>query len=522
MPDQTILPDAGPVDPAMRGLIKLAVMAVGGQGGGVLTNWITDCAKAEGYAVQATSVAGVAQRTGATVYYVEMAPAGVSAPVFSLMPAAGDVDILLAAELMEAGRAIIRGFVTPDRTTLIASTHRALALTEKIVPGDGIAQPDEVVAAAEIAAQRLVLFDMEEIAQRSGTVISASLLGALAGSGALPFVQSSYEAAIRASGRGVEPSLAAFGEAYARAKTGQNQMPGRQDAPSLAQGDEPRGPDRLRRRWLALVARMADWPEPLRQMAKRGLVAVVDFQGLDYGADYLDRVQAMLDRDSAAQDYCLSIAAAKYIARAMAYDDVIRTAELKTRSGRFHRIRAEMAAEPDAKMMLREFLKPGAAEIAGMMPRRLGGWFAANPARMQALGRIFGKGRRIRTDRLGGFLQLYLIAGLKGWRRYSFRHAEERARLNDWLAEVQRRLPEKYDLGVEILTNQRLIKGYSDTHTRGLDRYGKVMAALRLVEARNDAADWARRLREAALADHTGTALDGAVATIRSFSDPPA
>ena len=61
-------------DPKLAQIIKLAVMAVGGQGGGVLTGWIEKMARAQGYAVQATSVAGVAQRTGATIYYVEMAP----------------------------------------------------------------------------------------------------------------------------------------------------------------------------------------------------------------------------------------------------------------------------------------------------------------------------------------------------------------------------------------------------------------------------------------------------------------
>ena len=77
-----------------------------------------------GYAVQATSVAGVAQRTGATIYYVEMLPETDRQPVFALAPAQGDVDILIAAELIEAGRAIMRGFVTPDKTALIASSHR--------------------------------------------------------------------------------------------------------------------------------------------------------------------------------------------------------------------------------------------------------------------------------------------------------------------------------------------------------------------------------------------------------------
>ena len=38
---------------------------------------------------------------------------------------------------MEAGRAIQRGLVSPGRTTLIASSHRAYAVSEKISPSDG-------------------------------------------------------------------------------------------------------------------------------------------------------------------------------------------------------------------------------------------------------------------------------------------------------------------------------------------------------------------------------------------------
>ena len=91
---------------------------MGGQGGGVLADWVVGLAEAQGWAAQSTSVPGVAQRTGATIYYIEMAPPkGGTQPVFALMPTPGDVDIVMASELMEAGRSVLRGLVTPDRTT---------------------------------------------------------------------------------------------------------------------------------------------------------------------------------------------------------------------------------------------------------------------------------------------------------------------------------------------------------------------------------------------------------------------
>ena len=141
--------------PIEDGIIKLAMLAVGGQGGGVLADWIVDVAERNGYLAQSTSVAGVAQRTGATIYYIEMCRDTGRRPVFALSPAQGDVDILIAAELMEAGRAIMRGFVTPDRTTLIASSHRIAAVSEKIEPGDGRASSPKVLAAARSGVEAL-------------------------------------------------------------------------------------------------------------------------------------------------------------------------------------------------------------------------------------------------------------------------------------------------------------------------------------------------------------------------------
>src|SRR3979490_2431570 len=96
--------------------LTVAILAMGGQGGGVLADWVVALAEAQGWAAQSTSVPGVAQRTGATVYYIEMAPmrAGPQ-PVFALMPTPGDVDVVIASELMEAGRSVLRGLVTPEQ-----------------------------------------------------------------------------------------------------------------------------------------------------------------------------------------------------------------------------------------------------------------------------------------------------------------------------------------------------------------------------------------------------------------------
>ena len=506
-----------PHDPALDQIIKLAIMAVGGQGGGVLTNWVEECARSNGYAAQATSVAGVAQRTGATIYYMELAPAGDRDPVFSLLPAAGDVDILVAAEMMEAGRAIMRGFVTPDRTTLIASSHRALAVSEKMVPGDGIADSQEVIAAAEIAARRFIAFDMEKMAIDAGSMISASLFGALAGSGALPFERSSFENAIKASGRGVEASLRAFAAGFDAAANNTVETP-RSAKVKTSAASAPEGPKSLVDQWTALEARAKSLPAPVRDMALSGLRAVVDFQDLDYGRDYLARVETVLAEDDPSKGYELTLEAAKYIAKAMAYDDVFRVADLKTRGSRFARVRSEIAPATGAQMKLTEFMHPRAEEIVGMMPSRLGRRLSSSARAMRLIDRLFNRGRRLRTDRLLPFAQLYVLGGLRKYRRGTLRHALETEHLENWLAQALAYHRIDYALGVETLRNRRLVKGYSDTHARGLSKFDRVMDGVALLAGRDDAAHWCRLLREAALADEKGDQLEGALKTVRSFA----
>lgn len=507
-----VLPQKTP-DVRVGQIIKLVVMAVGGQGGGVLTAWIEAVARSQGYTCQATSVAGVSQRTGATVYYVEIMAAADQPPVFALAPSAGDVDILIASEMMEVGRAIIRGFVTPDRTVLIGSTHRALAVSEKMAPGDGIANADEVVAAAEVAAQQLILADMDRLAVQQGSVISSSLFGALAGSGALPFPRAAFEDAIRASGKGVEASLRAFGAGFDAAQNDVVEETSQTSQAPLAL----KGPPVELQTWRELVARTEILPEPVRAMSLAGLTKVVDFQDCAYGTAYLDRLAVVIARDSSAQDWELSATAAKYIANAMAYDDIIRVADLKTRSPRLARIRQEMGAKEDNLVELTEFFHPRAEEVASLMPANMGAKWEANPKRMALLNRLFGKGRRLRTHTLRAFLMLHILGGLKGYRVKTRRHQVEVSHLDAWLGDSLAVLESDYALAVEMLRNRRLVKGYSDTHARGLSKFSKVMDAAALLKGREDAAVWMNRLREAALQDPEGKALDGALRTVRSF-----
>jgi indolepyruvate ferredoxin oxidoreductase beta subunit len=496
--------------------LSVAILALGGQGGGVLSDWIVQLAEAEGWAVQATSVPGVAQRTGATIYYLELLrPHDGKQPVFSLMPTPGEVDIVLAAELMEAGRALLRGLVSPSRTTLIASSHRSLAVVEKMVPGDGISDPRAVMDAAEIAAKKIIAFDMNLLAESNGTVISAVMFGALAASEALPFPRDAYVEAIRAGGKGVEASVRAFSVAYDRvrqsprdpiARTVQKTMP---SVPTSAAHPE------LSR----LLGRiLGKFPAQCQSMLFAGISRLVDYQDVAYAAEYLDRMEKLCSLDAAgagsAHGFAFTTEAAKHLAVAMAYDDVIRVADLKTRAGRSERIRREIGVKPDQVLHTTEYMHPRLEEVLGVLPVGLARWIQSRPRLCAALDRRINHGRRIRTDTMPGFLLLYAVGRAKFLRRRSLRHRQESAHTEKWLATATEHLKDSYELATEIIACRRLIKGYSDTHARGLSKFERVLTVVPRLVSLPDSAGSLRRLKQAALQDESGEALSTALADL--------
>ena len=494
--------------------LTLAILAMGGQGGGVLSDWIVALAERGGWVAQSTSVPGVAQRTGATIYYVEMiAPRDGATPILSLSPAPGALDVVMAAEWMEGGRAMMRGFVAPDRTTLIASTHRALAVGETQMPGDGVADPAVVSAATGVAARRTIAFDMAALSAQAGSVISAALFGALAGAGVLPFARGLFEDTIRAGGVGVNASLRAFDAAFTRTQAQTTpDRPARTPAKLFASLPDSVGVPVLD----ALLHRIrAELPEAAHAMAYAGVRRLVDWQDPAWAGEYLDRLGALARHGHDG----VMVEGARQLAVALSYDDLFRVADLKTRGARFRRVRDEMAVRDRELIYTTEFMHPRLEEVCSALPARLGAAIWSRALLRRPLERVVNRGRRVQTGTLRWFVPLYALAAARRWRRGTLRHRTEMAHVAAWLAQVERALPGDPALAIEVLRCRRLVKGYSDTHARGLSKFDRVTAAAARLAGRDDAADWVRRLRDAALADEGGVALEGALRTVRSFAN---
>ncbi|VAV92070.1 Indolepyruvate oxidoreductase subunit IorB II [hydrothermal vent metagenome] len=476
--------------------ITIAISALGGQGGGVLTNWLVSLAENCGYFAQSTSIPGVAQRTGATIYYLEMFPKTTDdkPPVMALMPMTGDVDLVVAAELMEAGRAVQKHYITPDKTTLITSTHRVYSISEKMALGDGTGNSDMIMEAARKSAKDFIAFDMERLAAEKSCVISSILFGAIAGSGRLPFERKKFEDAIRAEGKMVEANLLGFDAGYTAA-----QMPEvKETAPapeSLITGAANTNTGK------ALIERINALPEIARQFAYAGARKLLDFQDIDYAAEYITTLESFAAQDREPCDLTRELA--RYLALWMAFDDVIKVADIKTRSMRVAKYRAEVRAKADQIVHMTEYMHPRLAEIVGTMPVGL----ARRVQKSAFLTRFFEKftGPRLSdTTKISSFLMLYFLASLKSIRRKSLRYAMEHKEIAAWLDRVKRTMATDYDLAVEVIRCQRLIKGYGETHARGMGNFNMIMAR---IDQGKLTAPGVIEMRTAALADEDGIAL---------------
>lgn len=488
---------------------------MGGEGGGVLADWIVDLGEHNGYIAQTTSVPGVAQRTGATIYYVELYPmARASAdggrPVLALMPLPGDVDVVIASELMEAGRAVQRGLVTPDRTTLIASTHRVYSITEKTAMADGRVESQNLLAHADAAAKRFIRFDMERAAADAGSVISAVLFGALAGAGVLPFSRQQFAETIARGGVGVKPSLAAFDVAFARGGREQpNDDPDVQPGLPLVVG-EPR--DAAVR---ALVERArTEFTPTAERFLVEGVRRLIDYQDPAYAGVYLDRmamVQAAVGKKTGIDDDDLVLETARYLALWMSYEDTIRVADLKTRDSRFARVGDEVKVRGDQVLAIDEYMHPGIREICETLPSWLGRWLRDTGWARRRVEAMTKSGRVVTTTSIRGFLMLYVVAGMRRWRRSTLRYADEQRAIDAWLQRIAKTALINPQLAVEVAKCQRLVKGYSETHERGSRNFGTLMSAVDQAGATMAPAT-VRELRDAALADEHGVQLKAALA----------
>ena len=429
---------------------RVLIAALGGEGGGVLAGWLVGCARESGRAVQATSVPGVAQRTGATSYYLEWTAEPVDntgAPTFAMSPVPACVDVVVASESLEAARMLERGFVTPDLTCLIASTSRVYTTAEKMHMVDGRLDDSLIHALTQTLAREAILMDMESIRKAHQTAISAVLFGAMSGANVLPWSVEACEAVITASGKGVAASLAGFHAARQRAL----------DAKNAVAVEQPVSPTQLK----------------LAEVCTLGEARCLDYQDAAYATEYRDLVsQACASQGMSDELTAAWTEGARHLALWMCYEDLIRVADLKTKPERIARIRAEAQARDGQLVRVTEHFKPGIEEIASVLPQRLGRLLIQKTSERQK--KKFQFGLHVRSTSLWGYLMLRGLARMRPLRRRSLRYHEEATARHAWWEAMRALAPKSPTFGLALAILPQVLKGYGDTQKRGRENYDRL------------------------------------------------
>jgi len=497
--------------------ISILLCALGGEGGGVLADWLVDVARLRDHPAQATSIPGVAQRTGATTYYIEIFAQPMSAlqgkrPVLGLNPLPGRLDALVSSELLETARQIGNGLCSATHTQVITSSARILTTMEKMTLGDG--RQDETALQQLVVAHSREhhIVDMARMTQEAGTVVSAVMLGCIAASGLLPFARSDFETVIGHGGKTAEASLRGFALGFAAIQAQRQQTAFVQavldtDTPSLRTASVP-----------ADVARLL--PSAAHAMASLGHARVQQYQNAAYARLYVQRLQTLWDAESAAGgEGAVTQEAARWLALWMAYDDVVQVADLKSRRSRAARVRQEARAGTHDLLRIYDHFKPGMPELAGLLPEflaaRLLRWDRARVAAGKA---PWAMPLKIGSHSIVGMLALRAMAHLKILRPFGSRHAAEQQAIAQWLQATAQACAQSPALALEVARCGRLIKGYGSTNERGKHNLQHILT--HVLAPRQTPADQAlalARVREAALQDEGGKALDQA---LRSHGAP--
>lgn len=428
----------------MKKTLTLLIGAMGGEGGGVLTNWIVDAARLAGLAVQATSVPGVAQRTGATTYYIELGEknSGGKSPIFSLYPIAGCLDVMLSSELLEASRALSKGHITAERTRVITSSNRSYSTTEKITADDSRLDSDKLINILRSHSRQFEIWDMRKIADKVQTPISPVMLGLLARSGLLPIKKEHFEEAINKSGKSAGKNIAAFNAAVEY---------------KASEGNSAEKTD-------VISPLPSEWTS-LFPTANRELLAIAYQRLLRYqDKKYADLLMSRLEFCQEDSEVCNLLC--KELTALMAYEDVIRVAQLKTESSRFLRIKEEQKISEEDIFELVDFLKPGMRELVDVLPFSIGQRISKRLDNAKGTQKSRG-GMTLKSSSISGFLALWILTKFRFWRRKTYRFIETQNYIEQWLQTIQSAFGTDRNLALEIINLGKLIKGYGETHEKG-------------------------------------------------------
>jgi len=471
-------------------LIKILIPAVGGQGGGVLTEWLVQAFFLEEHDVQAISLPGLSQRGGSTVYYLEACSKKLSNGrpiIYSQYPVPGDVDIILAQEFLELGRILELGYGS-DRTIIISSTHRIYSTLEKLPIGSGIYSNQNLEKLAQNFSSNFFGVDVLDLAKKNGMdelSINAMLYGILAASDALPINKDSYLKSIEKVGVAVKSNMEAFniGWEYIKNNGSNNEREKLNDPEALISEKLDEFDDKHREEYQELINSLRDnYPDNLLGVLIEAVHRLIDYQGIWYATKYIKDVDniCQIEKQLRKNSSELTEQFAKNLALWMSFEDGIRVADLKINSSRFKRIKEEMMIKSNQVFKVIDYLKPDSAEIYGLLPYTIVAPFV-KLSESDFFKKIWKRKKPLTfsqkpvTTTFMGFIRLWFLTKFKRFRPYSYRFVIEHRVIDKYKSSVQKYAKMDYELGLIIARSGKIIKGYGNVRRRSIRDFNRFL-----------------------------------------------
>lgn len=431
---QDVLPE--PVMAANDGVSSIIVTGIGGSGVVTIGALIGMAAHLDGKAVRIMDMTGLAQKGGAVVSHIQVAPAGHT--LESAKISAGAADLLLGCDLVVAAAPVNLSRISHASGRIIASDHETAT-------GAFIRDPSFAVP---VAALRQTLIDSvqpEHAEFCDASKLATNLVGDAVGAnlflvgfawqrGLIPVSHEALYAAIKLNGVAVELNTSAFDWGRRAAL----------DLHTVEQAAKGRIPDHQRK------------SISISELISRRMEFLTDYQDASYAARFTHLVNEVRDREAritpGRSDLTASVAQSFF--QLMAYKDEYEVARLYTQTGFINHLHEQFEGPIKLRFHLAPPILNRRDPVNGELRKsQFGSW-------MLTVFKMLSKVRRLRGTRFDLF-------------GYSQERRMERQLIHDYEALLRDEIlpalnARNYDAACELARVHQTIKGYGHIKLRNV------------------------------------------------------
>jgi indolepyruvate ferredoxin oxidoreductase beta subunit len=449
--------------------LRVLIGTVGGQGGGVLSDWLIHGLLNANWNAVSIGLLGLSQRAGTVTYYCEASSDKEEKIVNSMFAMPGDVNLFIGQELLELGRLLSAGYASND-CVIVGNLGRTYTTLEKMPAENGVYDSSIITNAAEkLSPQNNYLIDAPAYVTAhhlQHLTSNAFLLGIVVASPVIDLPTEPFVKAIRDSEVNVKGNIQAFELGYQMFKdgkihTGINQY----------QKEDQLLPNTT----FASTSEADDLFEKIKSNCSKEITGSIefacqrleDYQDKAYVESYLEMIDNLRSKSSVRAETVGAFS--KNAALWLSYEDIPRVGQLKTRPDRFAKVFKEHGIQSQHSVKITDYFVPDIEQLVGMLPRPL--------ARLvKKIGLIFSDDfdnksfpLRIQSTSVFGYWSLRLLSMGRYWRRSSLRHQYEMSKFNFWFDSLRKIQDESPAVAQIVAELGRVVKGYGHVRVKAIN-----------------------------------------------------